>query len=247
MLPRRVLIIGGTGEARKLAEVLAAAGFATVTSLAGVTTSPLMPAGEVRHGGFGGAEGLGNYLRTGNFAAIVDASHPFAARISQNAYQAAAAAGLPYLRLERPVWEPKDGDRWIGAASIAEAVAALPSAARALVTIGRKDIALFFKRTDIGGVARMIEAPPADVPERWDIIRARPPFTLESEINLLRQHAITYLVSKNAGGGDTYAKIEAARETKIPVVMLKRPAKPSAATVASPDLLLGELRRLLSA
>lgn len=246
MPPRRVLIIGGTGEARRLADTLSQAGFAAVTSLAGVTSSPLMPTGEVRQGGFGGVEGLVAYLRTGNIAAVIDASHPFAVRISQHAHQAAAAAGLPYLRLERLAWEPQAGDRWIEAGSIAEAAAALPSGARALVTIGRKDIAAFFERPDIGGVARMIEAPLANVPDGWEIVRARPPFTLQSEMGLLRWHVISHVVSKNAGGEDTYAKIAAARETKIPVVMLKRPAKPAAVMLVSPELLLGELRKLLS-
>ena len=190
---KRILILGGTSDARVLAAELIAAGYETVTSLAGVTEAPVMPKGEVRVGGFGGEEGLYAYLKDGNFAALADATHPFAAQISRHGFNAAKRAGLPYLRLEREPWQPAAGDHWIGVPNIAGAVAALPSRSRVLLTIGRKEIAPFLARGDISGVARMIEKPPFELPPNWQLILARPPFSIEDERNLMATHRITHL------------------------------------------------------
>lgn len=242
----RILILGGTRDAREAASLLIANGFDCVTSLAGVTRDPVMPEGQVRIGGFGGEEGLAAYLRAEKIAAVIDATHPFAATMSRSAAAAAEALGLPILRLERPPWERQAGDRWIDVSSTAEAVAALPRNARALVTIGRKEIAGFFARPDIGGIARMIESPPEEHPPHWTVIRERPPFFLASEIELITHHAITHLVTKNAGGEDTSTKLNAARETKIPVIMIARPLKPAVACVPTVEGAIPALRRLLS-
>lgn len=245
MPPRSILILGGTRAARELAGLLLADGFSPVTSLAGATSQPLMPPGKVRIGGFGGAEGLASYVKAEGIAAIVDATHPFAAVISANAIAAAKACGVPLLRLERPEWQAEPGDAWIVVPSISAAVDALPSGARVLATIGRKEVASLFARNDIGGVARMIEAPPDSVPQNWTVLRERPPFTEESERHLITHHAITHLVTKSAGGEDTAAKLAAARALHIPVVMIARPAKPPAPACPDGPAVARELRRLL--
>lgn len=243
---KRILILGGTRDARALAADLIARGFPVITSLAGVTAEPLLPPGEVRRGGFGGAGGLADYLKAEGIVAVVDAAHPFAARISANADAACRAAGVPLRRLERPAWQPGTGDRWTSVASVEEAAAALPGGARVLLTIGRKEIMPFLAREDISGIARMIEAPGVSIPPRWNVLLDRPPFTPASERQLLREHAIGWLVTKNAGGQDTMAKLEAAREEGIPVIMVARPAKPEASTFVSLHELTADLERLLS-
>jgi precorrin-6A/cobalt-precorrin-6A reductase len=242
----RILVLGGTRDGREVAAALAAAGFDPVTSLAGVTSEPVLPEGRVRVGGFGGVEGLMAYVAAENIAAIVDATHPFAAAMSRHAAEAALTLGIPILRLERPPWIAGAGDDWTSVSSASEAVAALPGNARALVTIGRKEIGGFFGRADIGGVARMIEVPAESPPPRWIVLRERPPFTLAHEIELITHHAITHLVTKNAGGEDTSAKLIAARETKIPVIMIARPVKPEVTGVPTVEATIPVLGVLLS-
>ena len=185
-----------------------------------------MPKGEVRVGGFGGEEGLYAYLKDGIFAALADATHPFAAQISQHGFNAAKRAGLPYLRLEREPWQPAAGDHWIGVPNMAGAVAALPSDSRVMLTIGRKEIAPFLARGDISGVARMIDKSPLPMPANWQVILARPPFSFQAECDVLTKHRTTHLVTKNAGGAQTEAKLAAARALGLPVIMIARPVKP---------------------
>src|SRR5262245_27422 len=157
----RVLILGGTAEARKLAELLEEAGYGPVTSLAGVTRKPRDIRGETRIGGFGGADGLASFLAAERFSGVVDAAHPFAVAISRHAKEAAQSCNLPLVRLERPAWRAERGDRWTAVQDISAAVAAIPSGAHILLTIGRKEILPFLARKDISGVARMIEPPRA--------------------------------------------------------------------------------------
>lgn len=231
-MTRRILILGGTGEARRLAAQLVGVGHDVTTSLAGVTTDPLIPEGRVRKGGFGGADGLADYIKSEHFDVVVDATHAYAAQISANAAQAGAHCGVPVLRLERPEWQAGKGDRWLHAADAAEAMARLDEGARVLLTIGRKEVGLFSARTDIGIVARMIEAPQIEVPESWRIILARPPFSLNDEITLMRKEKISVVVSKNAGGAWP-AKLEAARQLGLPVIMIARPVKPDVPVYAT--------------
>lgn len=228
----RLLILGGTGEARALAALLAEAGRLVTTSLAGRTGAPLLPAGEVRIGGFGGPEGLAAYLTRNRIARLVDATHPFAARISAHAVAASAATGIPLIRLERPAWTPPPGARWIGVPDMDGAVGALPAGARVLLTVGRQQLAGFSRRRDCRFVARMIEVPPGLDPD-WTVITGRGPFTLAGESALMETHAITHLVSKNSGGGQTAAKLEAAARLGIVTVMVERPLLPPARTAAS--------------
>lgn len=243
---KRILILGGTCDARVLASALIAEGFAAVTSLAGVTEQPLLPEGEVRRGGFGGTEGLVGYLKREGVSAVADATHPFAARISAHADLACRAVGLPLMRLERPPWQPTAADRWSMARCIAEAALLVPEGARVLLTIGRKDIQPFLVREDVSGVARMIEPPAVELPPRWRLLLARPPFSRAPELQMMRDHAITCLVTKNAGGSATEAKLVAARDLQIPVIMVQRPLKPAAQSFASAGELAAAAKQLLS-
>ncbi len=241
MPDKRILILGGTSDAVNLAKELSKAGFATVTSLAGVTENPVVPEGEIRVGGFGGEEGLYNYIRDEGITTVADATHPFAAQISRHGFAAAQLAGIPYMRLERAAWTPLPADNWIDVPDIPLAVAALPQAARVLLTIGRKDILPFVERQDLSGVARMIERPLLDLPPCWELLLARPPFSVDAERNLMLNHKITHLITKNAGGKLTVAKLIAARALRIPVVMLERPLKPQAPTFGSATALVAAL------
>jgi precorrin-6A/cobalt-precorrin-6A reductase len=241
MLNKRILVLGGTSDANVLARKLLKSGFDVVTSFAGVTENPVLPEGEIRVGGFGGEDGLHDYLKAEGFAAIADATHPFATQISRHGFNAAKRAGIPYLRLERAAWTPLPADNWISVPNIEAAVAALPIAARALLTIGRKEIAAFLARDDLNGVARMIEKPPYKLPPNWVLVLARPPFSVEAERDLLAFHKITHLVTKNAGGKLTVAKLMAARALRIPVVMIERLDKPPTPAFGSASALVAAL------
>ena len=242
----RILILGGTRDAREAAAALTARGYAVVTSLAGVTEQPLLPAGELRVGGFGGVDGMSKYLVADAISVVVDATHPFAARISQHAHDACLRTGVPLLRLERPAWQPAPEDAWSIVSSSEKAAMALPSGARVLLTTGRKDLAHFFNRADISGIARMIEAPPLDPPPSWRVLRERPPFSVAGEASLLAANGITHLVSKNAGGSATEAKLTAARDAGIPVILIARPPKPQVPAVAEVSDLVAAVEGVLS-
>jgi precorrin-6A/cobalt-precorrin-6A reductase len=234
----RVLILGGTGEARGLAAALVERRLDVVTSLAGVTAEPVMPAGEVRRGGFGGMEGLAAYIAEAGVGLVADCTHPFAAVISRHAGAAAALRGIAYVRLERPAWRPGPGDRWQEVADVAAAVAALEPGATAFVTIGRKELAAFAERSDVRVIARAIEPPDFALPAGWKLVLGRPPFTLEAEMALMRAEGVSVLVTKNAGGEATRAKLEAARALGLPVIMVARPAKPEGETAATVEAMV---------
>ena len=233
-----ILILGGTAEARDLAGLLCDAGYAPVTSLAGITRAPAAIRGEIRNGGFGGPDGLASYLEEGRFRALIDATHPFAGFISRHAAEAARRCGLPLIRLERPAWVPEPGARWTEVPDNDAALRAVPKGARVLLTIGRKEVMPFLARPDISGVARMIEPLGSAPGPGWQVLLARPPFDLDAELQLLGDHGVTHLVTKNSGGEETRAKLTAARLKGVQVVMIRRPAKPEAYTVADPGSLL---------
>lgn len=219
-----ILILGGTTEADKLASTLTDD---FIVSLAGVTNTAPSRSYRTRIGGFGGVDGLQKYIRSQNITALVDATHPFAAQISQNAHQAATATNIPYLRLERPKWTPQEN--WITVATLAEAADKLPANARAFLTIGSQHLTPFAGRKDVWFLTRSIEPAPACL-EGIEILQ-RPPFTLEAEKSLMQLHKITHLVSKNAGGAQTCAKLDAALMLGIPTIMVSRPILPLADTV----------------
>ncbi len=234
---RRVLILGGTSEARALAERIAAdPRYEGVVSLAGRTSAPMALALPVRIGGFGGVEGLKRYIAEAGVSHVIDATHPFAARISANAREACDALGVPLLVLARDAWRPAPEDRWIGVADNAAAVRALGEAPRRVfLTIGRQGVAAFRAAPQHDYLLRVIETPDAnDLPPRCEVIHARGPFSRDAEIALMRERVIDVVVSKNSGGALTYAKIEAARALKIPVVMIAPP--PRAGVAVAQDL-----------
>lgn len=233
-MTKRILILGGTGDARKLAGRLVAAGHSVISSLAGVTAKPMMPAGDVRIGGFGGARGLADYALWEQIDLIIDATHPFAAVISANAAEASASSGVSLVRLLRPAWQAQDGDDWICAKNTADALSKIEPGSRVFVTIGRKEVGQFACRGDIRVIARMIEAPEPAMPDNCKIILARPPFPVEDEIALMRDEEVSLLVSKNAGGA-ARAKLDAARALGLPVIMIERPAVPADEVVTTID------------
>ncbi|WP_191875954.1 cobalt-precorrin-6A reductase [Streptomyces filipinensis] len=236
-MPAHVLILGGTTEARRLATDLAARpGVRVTTSLAGRVTRPATPAGEVRIGGFGGAQGLADWLRTHHVGALVDATHPFAEAITAHAAHAAAVTGVPAAVLRRPGWRPAPGDRWYDVPSLAGAAEALPGLGRRVfLSTGRLGLAAFAHLTDLHFVVRSVDPPEPPMPPDTEQVLARGPFTLADETRLLRTHRIEVLVTKDSGGEATAAKLTAARELGLPVVVVRRPPLPPGVT-AVPDV-----------
>lgn len=218
----RILILGGTGEGAAIARALG--GRAEVTSsLAGRTKHPAALAGEVRSGGFGGVEGLARYLGEQRIDRLIDATHPFAARISANAREAAERADVPRLAVERPMWRRQPGDRWICVADAAAAARALPDLPDAVfLTLGPGDLDAF---AGLGGrrfVLRRIDPGPSPLAGA-EVVLARGPFDLAGERRLFEDYGVGTLVTRASGGAATEAKIAAARERGVPVVMIRRP------------------------
>jgi precorrin-6A/cobalt-precorrin-6A reductase len=220
-----VLVLGGTGEGRALAAALAeVTGVAVVSSLAGRTAAPLRLVGEVRVGGFGGAAGLAAWLSDRGTAAVVDATHPFAARMSAGAAEATRAAGVPLLLLRRPGWTAGPGDDWRPAGSLAAAAALLPAVGRrAFLTTGRGGVGAF-AGLDLWFLLRSVDPPEPPLPERTRVLLDRGPFTVDGERALLREHRIDVLVTRDSGG--PAAKLAAARAEGVPVVVVRRPPPP---------------------
>jgi precorrin-6A/cobalt-precorrin-6A reductase len=227
---KRLLILGGTGDAVKLAvQTVSLPGLETITSLAGRTSEPGTVASETRVGGFGGEAGLVEYLRSNAIDLLIDATHPFAAQISWNATHAASTVGIPSLMFVRPAWVRDRQDDWIEVESIDRAVAAIPTTAeRIFLTIGRQQLAPFATLTNRWFLMRSIDPPAIDMPlPLGKMLLDRGPFSLEQERQLLKDYQIDTIVSKNSGGDATSAKIIAARELGLLVVMVQRPMMPA--------------------
>lgn len=224
MPDRKVLILGGTREAAKLAAELVASGrWDVTTSLAGRTRTPAALSGRVRIGGFGGVEGLADYIRKEGFSKVIDATHPFARTISANAAAACKLAGVPLESRTRAPWTREPGDNWIEVASLEEAAAALPANARVFLALGRQYLDAFRPRPDCHFIIRMVDQPESLPPfASCEVIAARPSDNPDDEAALFRNHAITHLVARNSGGDGGYAKIIAARQMELPVVMIGR-------------------------
>ena len=245
--PTRVLILGGTGDAAALAAQLSVLpGVAITTALAGRTQQPSALPGAVRVGGFGGSDGLLAYLKEQRIGILIDATHPFAAQMSWNAAIAASEARLPHLMLVRPAWEKVVGDRWIEVETVEAAAQAIPTHARRIfLTIGRQQLAPFALLT-YWFLMRSIDPPGTGMAlPNGELLLDRGPFTLENEIALLKQHRIEAIVSKNSGGDATYAKIMAARELELPIVMVQRPAMPSGDRVSDVASAVEWVKRML--
>jgi precorrin-6A/cobalt-precorrin-6A reductase len=224
----RALLLGGTGDANALAEALVRARIDAIYSYAGRTQIPLGHGLPTRIGGFGGAAGLADYIRQERITHVLDATHPFAAEMSRHAVEACAATATPLIALERTPWARAVGDKWIDVADIGAAVAALPDApARVFLAIGRQHIAPFAAKPQHAYTLRFVDAPDSPPPlQNAEMIVSRGPFTLQSDRELMASRNIEILVARNSGGVGARAKIDAARELGIRVIMIARPALP---------------------
>lgn len=224
-----VLILGGTSEASALACAVAERGLPAIFSYAGRVNAPKPQPLPTRVGGFGGVDGLIAFIKHAGITHIVDATHPFAAQMSRNALSAAAQSGVTMLALTRPAWQPKQGDRWQPVASIDDAVAALAGPPqRVLLAIGRLHLKAFSAQPQHHYVLRLIDPPTATPPlTHFTTTLDRGPFTLDGDLAMLQTQRIERIVCKNAGGEGAAAKLAAARQLKIPVMMIERPMLPA--------------------
>jgi len=233
-LMKRILILGGTTEARLLAGRLAERQDVTL-SLAGRTENPVAQGVPVRTGGFGGAEGLAAYLRENSIELLIDATHPYAARISANAAQASRLSGVPAIALRRPPWKQAPGDRWTEVDSATEAASLLGASPRSVfLALGRQELTSFEATPQHAYLVRSVDPvePPLGVPTATYIL-ARGPFSEADDRALLEAHGIDAIVAKNSGGQATYSKIAAARALGIEVFLISRPPLPDIPSGAS--------------
>jgi len=222
-----LLILGGTAEARELAGVLHSRGVPVISSLAGRVAAPRLPPGEVRIGGFGGRERLERWLAEHDVFAVVDATHPFAARMSASAGVACARAGVPLLRLERPGWRERPGDRWHWVDDVEAAAGVVAGLGdRALLALGRQEVAAFAGIDSTWFLIRSVGRPYPPLPPRHELLLDRGPFTVSGELGLLDEHRIDVVVTRDSGGDQTAAKLDAARERGMPVIVVRRPPSP---------------------
>ncbi len=231
----RVLLLGGTTEAGQMATALAAGRIDAVYSYAGRTVSPASQPIPTRSGGFGGAAGLTDYLRAEKITHVIDATHPFAANMSRNAVAACSAAGCPLIALERPPWTAQPGDLWIHVADEAGAAATLPDEPwTVFLAIGRQRLDAFATKPQHAYVLRIVDPPDAPLPLPCaTVILAKGPFDVAGDIALLQNHCVDLVVAKNAGGTGADAKLIAARNLGLPVIMIDRPALPPRHTVTT--------------
>ena len=242
----RVLLLGGTGEARRLAALLAGrAEFDVISSLAGRVAEPVLPPGRTRVGGFDGPGGLASWLATERIGAVVDATHPFAAGITASAVTATVRAAVPLLVLRRPGWVAGPGDDWRRVPTMS--AAAGPPGERVFLTTGRQGLPVFAGDESRWFLVRAVDPPPAPLPPRSTVLLARGPYTVEGELELMRRHGIDVVVTKDSGGDLTAAKLTAARLLGLPVVMIDRPPAPEAPTVATVEQAESWLGQLLQA
>jgi precorrin-6A/cobalt-precorrin-6A reductase len=245
----RVLILGGTTEARLLGERLARRGDLDVTlSLAGRTAAPVPHAVPVRVGGFGGAAGLAAYLAAERVDALIDATHPYATVISQNAAAAARETGVPFVALRRAPWRAVAGDRWIEVNDTAAAVRAIGEKGRSVfVALGRNDLAPFTGAPQHRYLVRSVDPvePPLPLPQ-VAYITARGPFSEADDRALMMAHAIEVVIAKNSGGNAAYGKIAAARALGVDVILVRRPPAPDAPAVETIDAAMAWLDHALT-
>lgn len=219
----KILILGGTKEAAELASSFYNQGHIVITSLAGRTKEPTPLAGETRIGGFGGAEGLAGYLVKERFDRLIDATHPFAVQISQNAIKASKISNVPLEIKTREHWKKVDGDQWIDVPDLHSACMAPPKNARILLALGSQYIESFKVRDDVYYLVRMVDRPNTPLPlPNHDIVIGKPYADWQKEAELLKENRISHIICRNSGGIGAYAKIQAARNLGIPVIMIAR-------------------------
>ncbi|KTR03764.1 cobalt-precorrin-6X reductase [Aureimonas ureilytica] len=239
-----VLLLGGTAEASVLARRLRTTrpDIQLLLSLAGRTKAPALPDGvETRIGGFGGAAGLARFMREHGVTRLLDTTHPYAVGMSRNAGEAARLAGIPRATFLRAPWEPVDGDRWQEVACLRTARDALPSGARPFLALGSQHIAPFRHRPDLCPVLRQVDAPAEPLPFAATLVTGKPSQDVAEEAELFREHGITHLVCRNSGGARGYAKIAAARNLQLPVILIQRPPEPDGPILRDLDAALSWL------
>jgi len=219
----KILIFGGTGEARDLANKLVALGHDVTTSLAGRTRTPNLPAGQLRVGGFGGVAQLKAFFEQDEFDRVIDATHPYADKMSAQLVPAAQLAGVELFRVNRPEWKQPEGANWTRVRDANEAMQQLPENGVPFISLGHKEMGDIANWPGNRCVVRLIEAPAAALPSNVEVILTRPPYTLESETALMRERGITHLLTKNSGGDQTRAKIDAAAHLGLVTYMIARP------------------------
>ena len=234
----RVLLLGGTTEATALAQILAQTAVDAVFSYAGRTDRPIEQPLPTRTGGFGGIQGLADFIAAENITHVVDATHSFAAQISNNAVSACQMKNTPLIAFVRAPWAAQAGDVWLDVADTEAAVAALPTnPARIFLAIGRQTLAAFAAQPQHFYLLRLVDAPDAALPlPNTEVVLDRGPFTVAGDLALMRAHAITHVIAKNSGGKGAAAKLQAARALQLPVIMIARPAiadRPIASNVAA--------------
>ncbi|MBO6947392.1 MAG: cobalt-precorrin-6A reductase [Rhodospirillales bacterium] len=249
MPDKTVVILGGTAEARLLADALVendGERLRVITSLAGRTKNPKLPKGEVRDGGFGGADGLATHLSETGCDLLIDATHPYAAQITRHAAEAANKANLPRLLLNRPAWVEQEDDNWTHVKDIAAAADAITRQSRAcLITTGVNDLAAFSGIVTTKLFVRLIEKPEKLPLDHVEVVIGSPPYKTSDETALMQLLGIDLIVTKNAGGSGTYAKIEAARALGIGVIMIDRPPLPQSDTVETVEDALARTMEIL--
>ncbi|MEE9375783.1 MAG: cobalt-precorrin-6A reductase [Rhizobiaceae bacterium] len=224
-MPSKILILGGTKEAADLANELVKNGCDVTTSLAGRTKEPKPVTGTIRVGGFGGAVGLAKWLTENNITKVFDVTHPFAEQISKNAVEAVGVACVPLEIRHRAPWEKQEHDNWIEVASLEQAATTIPDAARVFLALGSQHLSVFQSREDVHFLIRMIDNPEQALPfAKHSIILGKPPIVWQEEMMLMKEKSITHLICRNSGGTGSYAKIEAARQMRLPVIMIGRPS-----------------------
>lgn len=238
-MPKSVLILGGTGDARQLADKLVdtfGPSLRVITSLAGRTSSPRQPKGEIREGGFGGPEGLAKYLKETEIDAVMDATHPYAAQISSHGIEACHSVGIPHVLLDRPAWVQVEDDNWLNVPSIEKAADALEADETVLITTGIQNLDVFKHVHGPKILVRLLEHPKTELTIKdAEIVIGRPPYSINDEVTLFKLLGVDTLVTKNAGGDATRAKIDAARVLGTRVIMIDRPPTPLANTVTNVD------------
>lgn len=229
-----LLILGGTTEANALAKAVSEQGLNATYSYAGRVDTPRPQPLPTRVGGFGGAEGLACYIRDHGVTHVIDATHPFAAQMSGNAAQACAQTDTPLAALTRPAWAEGEADNWIHVANVDTAVEALSGPAqRVFLAVGRMHLAEFAAQPQHHYLLRLVDEPGAVPMPNADVEVSRGPFTVEGDIELMRRHGTELVVSKNAGGSGARAKLDAARQLELPVLMIDRPAVPQRTEMAT--------------
>ncbi len=231
----RVLLLGGTAEARELAAHLQGAGVPFVSSLAGRVSRPRLPVGDVRVGGFGGVEGLAAYIGENGMTDVVDATHPFATTMTEHAGEAAGLAGVQLIRYARPGWSGRPGASWWHWAPTLDDVREIAGGlgGRPFITSGRQTLGSFAAWRDRAVLIRVVEPAEEPLPPGWTVVEDRGPYDVAGEIELMREHAIDVLITKDSGGRYTSAKLDAAAALGVPVVVLSRPARPCGVTEVS--------------